>query len=117
MTLLAERPEALHGTTRKIVVETPDRAYRVYVTVNEQDGRPFEIFVRCDHPQLYEWITALTLLITRLLRQGDSLEAIAEELQTIHSGATSAHFLPGGEQCISMVARLGRVLAERAQQH
>lgn len=110
--MIAERPEALSGTTRKFVVETEDHAYPVFVTINEQDGRPFEVFIRTDHPQLYEWITALTLLVTRLLRQGDSLEVIAAELQSVHSSATTMHFLPSGEQCISMVARIGRVLAE-----
>lgn len=116
MGLIAERPEALTGTTRKIVVETPERAYPVYVTVNRQDGRPFEVFVRTDHPQLYEWTTALTLIITRLLRQGDALEAIAEELQLVHSSAATMHFLPGGEQCISMVARIGQVLAREMRE-
>ena len=61
--------------------------------------------------------TARASSYVALITSGTVREAIAEELQTIHSGATSAHFLPGGEQCISMVARLGRVLAERAQQH
>ena len=104
------RQEELPGATYKVVVETPERRYRVYVTINEQEGRPFEVFVRCDHPQLYEWITALTLLVSKLLQRGMSLKEIGQDLQIIHSGAASAHFLPGGQRCISMVARLGRVM-------
>ena len=109
------RQEELPGATYKVVVETPERRYRVYVTINEQDGRPFEVFVRCDHPRLYEWITALTLLVSWLLQRGLSLGAIGRELQIIHSGATSAHFLPGGERCLSMVARIGAVLERHAR--
>lgn len=111
---LLTRQEELPGATYKVVVETPERRYRVYVTINEQDGRPFEVFVRCDHPQLYEWITALTLLVSKLLQRGMSLKEIGRELQIIHSGAASAHFLPGGQRCISMVARLGKVMEAHA---
>ena len=109
------RQEELPGATYKVVVETPERRYRVYVTINEQDGRPFEVFVRCDHPQLYEWTTALTLLVSWLLQRGLPLDAIGRELQIIHSGATSAHFLPGGGRCLSMVARIGAVLERHAR--
>ena len=75
-----------------------------------QTSATIEVFVRCDHPQLYEWITALTLLVSWLLQRGLPLDAIGRELQIIHSGATSAHFLPGGGRCLSMVARIGAVL-------
>jgi hypothetical protein len=115
MSNIAERSDELTGTTRKIVIETMDHSYPVFITINEQNGRPFEVFIRTDHPQLYEWITALTLLVTRLLRQGDALDAIAAELQSVHSSATTMHFLPSGEQCISMVARIGRVLSDHAR--
>ena len=111
---LLTRQEELPGATYKVVVETPERRYRVYVTINEQDGRPFEVFVRCDHPQLYEWITALTLLVSKLLQRGMPLDEIGRELQIIHSGATSMHFLPGGQRCLSMVARIGKVMEAHA---
>ena len=109
------RQEELPGATYKIVVESPERRYRIYVTINEQNGVPFEVFVRCDHPQLYEWITALTLLVSKLLQDGWQLGEIGRELQIIHSGATSAHFLPGGGRCLSMVARIGAVLEQHAR--
>ena len=110
----AARQERLSGATYKIVIEA-ERLYRLYVTVNEQDGKPFEVFVRCDHPQLYEWITAMTLLVSWLLQRGLPLDVIGRELRIIHSGATSAHFLPGGERCLSMVARIGAVLEQHAR--
>jgi hypothetical protein len=107
---MLDRADVIGGPTYKVTIETPDRTYRTYVTINDQDGNPFEIFIRTDNPQLYEWVNAVTILATRLLRLGVPLGEIAAELQTIHSGATSMHFLPGGERCISMVARIGTVL-------
>lgn len=111
-----DRASVIGGPTYKVTIETPERTHSAYVTVNHQDGQAFEIFIRTDQPQLYEWVNAVTLLVTRLLRLGVPLAEIAAELQTIHSGATSMHFLPGGERCISMVARIGNVLAKHANE-
>lgn len=101
-----ERDEVISGPTYKV---TLGDGSRMYITVNEQAGKPFEVFVRYDDPNLYEWIALATVLITRLLRAGESLEAIGRELQEIHS-PTSGHVIPGGrEYSPSMVARIGRV--------
>lgn len=112
---MLDRADVISGPTYKVTIETPERTHRVYVTINDQDGKPFEIFIRTDNPQLYEWVNAVTILITRLLRVGFPLAEIAAELQTIHSGSTSMHFLPGGARCISMVARIGTVLERHAR--
>ena len=108
---IAARDEVLEGATYKVVVE--DR--RIYVTVNEQNGEAFEIFVRCDIAELYEWITLVTLLVTRLLRTGAALAVVAKEMQQVHSSASSLHVLKDGSMCRSIVARLGDVLAAHAE--
>ena len=54
------RPVTLAGPTYR--VRTMDDA-RIYVTVNELGGRPFEVFVRLDSPELYQWVTAVTVKI------------------------------------------------------
>lgn len=101
------RDDVLTGATYKVRMEDGDR---MYITVNEQGGIPFEVFIRFDRAELHEWIAALTILITRLLRAGQQLEAIADELQEIHSPA-SGHMIPGSpDWCPSLVARIGQVL-------
>lgn len=104
----AKRPEKLDGRTYQAEVGD-DRT--MFVTVNEENGQPFEVFVRLDDPYLYEWITLSTLLITRALRDNASLKAIADELCQIHS-PVSGHHLPGGDYAPSIVAHLGRILRE-----
>ena len=108
----ASRSETLHGATYKVRLVDEDK---LYIIINEQDGKPFEIFIRHDAPELFEWTAALTVLITRLLRAGQPLEAIAAELQEIHS-PTTGHMVPGThDHCPSYVARIGQVLQEHAE--
>lgn len=100
------RPDTLTGRTYQA---TLDDLRPMFVTVNSLDGRPYEVFVRIDDPHLFEWVVALTLMITRALRAGESLEAIATELMEIHSPATR-HFIKGGIECPSLSARIGMML-------
>ena len=100
-----QRPDTLRGRTYKASL---DNGKPLYVTVNEQDGRVVEVFVRLDEPEAFEWVTALTVLITRLLRAGEPLEAIAQDLQQVHSPRT-AHWVKG-VLVPSLPARIGVVL-------
>ena len=104
---VTKREEVLHGAT---YCATLDSEKPMFVTVNESDGRPFEVFIRIDDPDSFEWMLALTVVISRCLRAGEPLASIAEELQEIYSPVTK-HFIPGGGgECHSLVARLGHVL-------
>lgn len=101
------RPDTLPGTTLCLTLEDGSRAY---ITVNEQDGQPVEVFVRYDDPKLYEWITLATVFITRMLRDGNTLDAIAREMQEIFSPQGGYH--ASGEQHTSIVAHIGKVLED-----
>jgi len=109
---MTKRPDILDGATYELVV---DDDVSIFVTINSSDGKPFEVFVRDDDAALYEWIAALTILITRLLRAGQSLQDIGSELEEIH-GPESRHMIPGTNiQSPSFVARVGRILRIHAQ--
>lgn len=104
---LPARQDTLDGATYKVRLGDGSP---MYITVNSQDGQPYEIFVRHDAPELFEWATALTVLITRLLRAGQTMADIARELQQIHSPVTSHMILGTDEKCPGIVARIGQVL-------
>lgn len=91
---MINRDDKLKGYTKCIVVNDD---IRVYLTLNFQDDEPFEIFIRCDRPELYEWITLSTILITRLLREGTPIEIIVKELQDVHSAGVTNHMLSDGK--------------------
>ena len=109
----AARQERLDGYTFKVSI---DEDNKYYLIINEQNGEPFEVFIRSDDPAIYQWVNACTVLITRMLRAGISLSVIAGELQEIHSAGTSLHFTPNGKQCHSIVARIGQVFEQYLKQ-
>ena len=101
------RPPVLQGRSRR--VDLPDGSV-IFITVNSDQNGPLEVFVRLDDPTLYEWTTALTILITRALRAGQKLSSIADELVMIH-GPTTGHFIPGTkEKSPGIVSRIGKAL-------
>ncbi len=112
---LTPRHDVLTGPTYKIKVALAERTEKIYLTVNHQDGRPFEIFIRVDRPDLHEWLTLTALLVSAELRRGRPLADIAAEMLTIHSGGSSLHVMPDGSQCHSLVERIGRQLADHAR--
>lgn len=104
----APRNEVISGPTYAAKIDDDDDDTTVFITVNFQNEAPFEVFIRLDDPALYEWSTAVTLLITRALRAGESVCDIADELSEIHSPRTS-HFY-NGEQFPSLMSRIGKIL-------
>jgi hypothetical protein len=101
-----QRPVELTGPTVHFEFEeTP-----MYITLNFCNGKPFEVFIRYDEVKVFEWVTTVTILITRMLRDGISIETIAGEMMEICS-PHSSHFYKG-KQYPSLAAHIGHVLKE-----
>lgn len=107
---VSERLLRLDGATYKIKI---DGQKPLYVTINNSDGEAYEVFFRSDNDKIFEWVIALSVVITRALRAGEPLASIGKELSEIHSPATMHHIPGGGGACPSLVARIGKVM----QQH
>ena len=109
---MTARPDQLDGPTYRV---TLGDSSRMYVTINEHDGKPYEVFVRYDDPATYEWIAALTISFTQSLKDGYSLKSIGEGLLKIF-GPESSHPIPGtSEMAPSIVARIGRVFVQHEE--
>ncbi len=108
---IPRRPKTLEGRTYKITWPTLPSA--LYLTVNryeEGGGFPFEVFINSRSSQNAEWMTALTLMISAIMRTTNDVEFIARELQQIISAHDSAWI--DGIYYGSLVARIGKVLEE-----
>jgi len=85
-----ERPETLMGSTYKI--KTPLSEHSLYVTINDivlnpgtehELRRPFEIFINSKNMDHFQWIVALTRIISAVFRKGgdvtflDSIRVVA----------------------------------------
>lgn len=103
------RPDLLQGFTYKIKAPNAGgQTINIYLTVNEQEGRPFEVFMNCSDNTVYELVSVSMVLISRLLRLSVPLETIAEDLEQVTSALT-AH-MDGQRWCPSLIAHIGRVL-------
>ena len=111
-----ERPPTLHGSTYKIT--TPLSEHALYVTINDfilnpdtehEVRRPFEMFINSKNMDHYQWIVALTRIISAVFRKGGDVTFMVEELRSVfdpHGG----YFKKGGKFMPSLVAEIGDVL-------
>jgi len=105
------RPETLTGKTYKVRWPHAEKAY--YLTINDgPDGRPFELFINGGDEGQREWSGALAKLSSALLRRGDSVEFLIEELEQVHSATGGAFMGERFHHVPSAVALVGRVLRE-----
>jgi len=85
-----ERPEMLIGSTYKI--KTPVSDHAMYVTINDivlnegtehEQRRPFEIFINSKNLDHFQWIVALTRIISAVFRKGGDVTFLVEELKAV----------------------------------
>ncbi len=110
------RPQELSGTTYKIKPPVVDHA--LYVTINDmvlnpgtdhEVRRPFEIFVNSKNMEQFQWVVALTRIMSAVFRKGGDVTFMVEELKAVFD-PKGGYFLPGGIYVPSMVADIGRVV-------
>lgn len=105
-----KRPEKLCGNTYKI----PGSDHSIYVTINdikhESGNRPYEIFIKCDDPNTTEWTSALSRILSALLRKGGRFEFICDELRQVHS--PTGGFWSKGKYVPSEVAAIGNAIEQ-----
>ncbi len=115
-----ERPEHLRGTTYKI--KTPVSEHAMYVTINDMvlnegtefaSRQPFEIFINSKNLEHYQWIVALTRVISAVFRKGGDVAFLAEEMQAVFD--PKGGYWQKGKFMPSLVAELGSVLHRHMQ--
>ena len=85
-----QRPEMLLGSTYK--VKTPMSDHAMYVTINDiilnadteyEIRRPFEIFINSKNLDHYQWIVALTRIMSAVFRKGGDVTFLVDELKAV----------------------------------
>ncbi|MGF1615815.1 MAG: NrdJb [Gammaproteobacteria bacterium] len=108
-----ERPEVLLGSTYKI--KTPLSEHALYVTINDvllnagtphEQRRPFEIFINSKNMEHFQWIVALTRIISAVFRKGGDITFLVEELRSVFD-PRGGYFKTGGRYMPSLVAEIG----------
>jgi hypothetical protein len=111
-----ERPEMLLGSTYKL--KTPLSAHALYVTVNDivlnagtphELRRPFEIFINSKNMDHFQWIVALTRIISAVFRKGGDVTFLVDEMRSVFD-PRGGYFKKGGRYAPSLVAEIGDVI-------
>ncbi|HEV3486338.1 MAG TPA: hypothetical protein VG106_13090, partial [Vicinamibacterales bacterium] len=116
-----QRPEVLIGSTYKI--KTPVSDHAMYVTINDivlnegtesEQRRPFEIFINSKNLDHYQWIVALTRVISAVFRKGGDVTFLVDELKAVFD-PRGGYWQPGGKFMPSIIAELGYVIEKHLQ--
>jgi hypothetical protein len=108
-----DRPEMLVGSTYKI--KTPLSDHALYITINDivlnpdtdhEQRRPFEIFINSKNLEHFQWVVALTRVISAVFRKGGDVTFLVEELKAVFD-PQGGYFKSGGRFMPSLVAEIG----------
>jgi hypothetical protein len=111
-----ERPEILLGSTYKI--KTPLSDHALYITINDiilnegtehEQRRPFEIFINSKNMENFQWVLALTRVISAVFRKGGDATFLVEELKAVFD-PKGGYFKRGGKFMPSLVAEIGEAI-------
>ena len=117
-----ERPDMLIGSTYK--VKTPVSDHAMYVTINDivlnegtdfEKRRPFEIFINSKNLDHYQWIVALTRIMSAVFRKGGDVNFLVEELKAVFD-PRGGYWQPGGVFMPSIIAELGYIVEKHLVQ-
>ena len=116
------RPEKITGSTYK--VKTPVTEHALYITINDiimnegtpqEHRRPFEIFINSKNMDHFQWIVALTRVMSAVFRKGGDVTFLVEELHSVFD-PSGGYFKKGGKYIPSLVAEIGEVVEQHLQE-
>ena len=113
-----ERPDVLIGSTYKI--KSPLFEHALYVTINDivlnqgtahELRRPFEIFINSKNMDHFQWVVAITRIMSAVFRKGGDVTFLVEELKAVFD-PRGGYFKAGGVYMPSIVAEIGAVVED-----
>lgn len=110
--VIAKREYVLQGKTYKL--KTPLSEHALYITINDviENGqhKPFEIFINSKAMDNFQWIVAMTRIMSAVFRKGGDVTFLIEELGLIqdpHGG-----YFKKGRWMPSLVAEIGEIIEQ-----
>jgi hypothetical protein len=111
------RPEKLMGSTYKL--KTPEHVseHSLFITINDvvlNEGteheirRPFEVFINSKSLEHYQWIVALTRIMSAVFRKGGDCTFLVEELRSVFD--PRGGYWNNGKYVPSLIAEIGNVI-------
>lgn len=117
-----QRPEMLVGSTYKL--KTPAVSeHAMYITINDiilNEGtehelrRPFEVFINSKNLDHFQWIVALTRIMSAVFRKGGDVTFLVEELRSVFD--PRGGYWNKGKYMPSIIAEIGDVIERHLTQ-
>ncbi len=111
-----ERPEVLLGSTYKI--KTPQSEHALYITINDmvlnmgtehEERRPYEVFINSKNMEHFQWVLALTRVLSAVFRKGGDVTFLVDEMKAVFD-PRGGYFKKGGVFMPSLVAEIGHAI-------
>tara|TARA_B100001063_G_C16710640_1_gene527806 strand:- start:227 stop:907 length:681 start_codon:yes stop_codon:yes gene_type:complete len=111
-----KRPDFLLGSTYKI--KPPVSEHALYITINDiilnedtdhETRRPYEVFINSKSMEHYQWVIALTRVISAVFRKGGDITFMIEELSSVYD-PNGGYYKKGGVYMPSLVAEISSVI-------
>lgn len=92
----------------------------MYVTINDivlnagsehEQRRPFEIFINSKSMEHFQWIVALTRIMSAVFRKGGDVTFLVEEMKAVFD-PKGGYYKAGGVYMPSLVAELGMIVED-----
>jgi len=109
-----ERPKVLTGETYKL--KWPNEPHAFYITFTDKvdmktgQRRPFEVFINSKNVEHYQWIVALTRMVSAVFRRGGNVSFVAGELREVFDPKGGAWM--NGSYVPSLLAAIGNIVAD-----
>lgn len=113
MSEILARPRVVAGRTYKL--NPPHAGCAFYVTINDvqlEDGRwrPIEIFINARNAKAYAWTTALTRVLSALMRMPGPFDFILDELGEVAD--PEGHYFDNKQKYDSIVQHVAATVRE-----
>ena len=115
-----KRPQVLRGYTYKVT--TPVYNHSIYITINDmllnegtehESWHPFEVFINSKNMDSFQWIVALTRIMSAVFRKGGDVTFIIEELKSVFDPKGGYYKIGGkGKFMNSLVAEIGDIVEQ-----
>ncbi len=112
-----QRPEMLIGSTYKLKVPEHVSPHAMYITINDivlnegtehESRRPFEVFINTKNLDHFQWIVALTVIMSAVFRKGGDITFLVDELRSVFD-PRGGYWVKGSYKQ-SIIAEIGDVI-------
>lgn len=112
-----QRPQKLVGSTYKLKTPQHVSSHAMYITINDillnegteyEHRRPFEVFINSKNLEHYQWIVALTLIMSAVFRKGGDITFLVDELRSVFD--PRGGYWNNGKYVPSIIAEIGDVI-------